>query len=881
MVVSQIEAYWSIPSGSLLDTLNTTSQGLSSTDAHNRLEKYGINTLDRRGKAGSLSIFSSQFKSPIILIFLATAFISFILQAREDAIIIISIVLISAFLGYWQERGASKAMDRLTSLIKLKSSLLRDGNIQDLFSEDIVPGDIVILNSGDKIPADCRILECKDLFVNEGTLTGESFPVEKTSDLIPKDTPLHKRVNSLFMGTFVISGTAKALVVFTGLKTELGSISTRLRHIKPETEFQSGIRKFGFFLLEITLLLVISILVINVYFGRPILDSFLFSLALAIGLTPQLLPAIISVNLSHGAKRMANEKVIVKRLESIENLGTMDVLCTDKTGTITTGELKLHSYIDVNGKENKKIYLYGYLNALFETGYTNPIDRAIIECKQMSDNHDNDLSTKFIKLDEIPYDFIRKRLSVLVSLKGDDSFNKTNQIPYRNKDILITKGALSNILEVCSFVETTDGKTEPLSIFSNKITDLSMGLGDKGFRVLGIAYKETVMSSYPSTLTSPEDPRSISRSPISVSRDDETNMTFLGLLIFYDPLKPGLINTLNDLRRMGISLKVISGDNRYVAGYVGGQIGLTNPRVLTGEELRHMSTDALIHKAATTEIFAEIEANQKELIILALKKIGHVVGYMGDGINDTPALHAADTSISVDSATDVVKEAADFVLLEKDLAALKKGIEEGRKTFANTLKYVFMATSANFGNMFSMAGASLFLPFLPLLPKQVLLVNLVTDMPEMTISTDTVDIEMVEKPRKWDIKFIRKFMLYFGLLSTLFDYITFAVLLLVLNASIEQFRTAWFMESVIYASTIVLIVRTRNRAYKSKPSKYLVSFTFVAIVLVILIPYTPIGEIFGFVGVPLVYLLIIGLIVLAYISVAEMVKMRFYRKNHN
>jgi Mg2+-importing ATPase len=377
-------------------------------------------------------------------------------------------------------------------------------------------------------------------------------------------------------------------------------------------------------------------------------------------------------------------------------------------------------------------------------------------------------------------------------------------------------------------VETTDGKNEPLSIFSNKITDLSMGLGDKGFRVLGIAYKETVMSSYPSTLTSPEDPRSISRSPISVSRDDETNMTFLGLLIFYDPLKPGLINTLNDLRRMGISLKVISGDNRYVAGYVGGQIGLTNPRVLTGEELRHMSTDALIHKAATTEIFAEIEANQKELIILALKKIGHVVGYMGDGINDTPALHAADTSISVDSATDVVKEAADFVLLEKDLAALKKGIEEGRKTFANTLKYVFMATSANFGNMFSMAGASLFLPFLPLLPKQVLLVNLVTDMPEMTISTDTVDIEMVEKPRKWDIKFIRKFMLYFGLLSTLFDYITFAVLL-----------------------------------------------------LVILIPYTPIGEIFGFVGVPLVYLLIIGLIVLAYISVAEMVKMRFYRKNHN
>jgi Mg2+-importing ATPase len=867
-VISQIKNYWSIPSDSLLDSLNATSQGLSSTDAHDRLIEHGINTLDQKGKTSSLSIFFSQFKSPIVLIFLGTAVISFILQAKEDAMIIITIVLISAILGYWQERGASKAMDRLTSLIRLKSSLLRDGKIQDLSSEDIVPGDIIILNAGDKIPADCRILECKDLFVNEGTLTGESYPVEKTFDLIPNDTPLQRRVNSLFMGTFVLSGTAKALVVFTGMKTELGSISSRLRHIRPETEFQSGIKRFGFFLLEITLLLVISILVINVYFGRPILDSSLFSLALAIGLTPQLLPAIISVNLSHGAKRMANEKVIVKRLESIENLGTMDLLCTDKTGTITTGELKLHSCIDVIGKDNKKIYLYGYLNALFETGYTNPIDRAIIECKEIVHNHEYDVSSKIIKLDEIPYDFIRKRLSVLLSFKVNDSNNKLNQFPYTNKDILITKGALRSILEVCSFVETTEGKIEPISAFSNKITDLSVDLGDKGFRVLGIAHKVVRENS-------------MSRLPVSVSKDDESDMTFLGLLIFHDPLKPGLIDTLNDLRRLGISLKVISGDNRYVAKYVGSQIGLTNPRILTGEELRHMSTDILIHKAATTEIFAEIEPNQKELIILALKKMGHVVGYMGDGVNDAPALHAADTSISVDSATDVVKEASDFVLLEKDLAVLIKGIEEGRKTFANTLKYIFMATSANFGNMFSMAGASLFLPFLPLLPKQVLLVNLMTDMPEMTISTDTVDTEMVEKPRKWDIKFIRKFMLYFGLLSTLFDYITFAVLLVVLNASIEQFRTAWFMESVISASTIVLIIRTRKRAFKSKPSKYLVLFTFAAIVLVILIPYTPIGEIFGFVRVPLIYLPIIGLIVLTYISMAEMVKTLFYRRNHN
>jgi Mg2+-importing ATPase len=358
-------------------------------------------------------------------------------------------------------------------------------------------------------------------------------------------------------------------------------------------------------------------------------------------------------------------------------------------------------------------------------------------------------------------------------------------------------------------------------------------------------------------------------------------MVFLGFLNFHDPLKPGLLDTLHSLQRLGVSLKVISGDNRYVAQYVGAQIGLTNPTVLTGEELHHMSADALVHQAGNAEIFAEIEPNQKEQIILALTKLGHVVGYMGDGINDAPALRAADASISVDTATDVVKEAADFVLLDKDLAVLTKGIEEGRKTFANTLKYVFMATSANFGNMFSMAGASLFLSFLPLLPKQVLLVNLMTDMPEMTISTDTVDVEMVEKPRKWNIKFIRKFMLYFGLLSTLFDYITFAVLLIILNASIAEFRTAWFMESVISASTIVLVIRTRRMAYRSKPSKYLVLFTLAAIALVILIPYTPIGEIFGFVSVPLIYLLIIGVIVLAYVTMAEIVKIAFYKSEHS
>jgi Mg2+-importing ATPase len=535
------------------------------------------------------------------------------------------------------------------------------------------------------------------------------------------------------------------------------------------------------------------------------------------------------------------------------------------------------------GKNNEKIFLYAYLNATFETGYRNPIDKAIKEYKQVDDD---DISSHFFKLDEIPYDFIRKRLSILVSYNLDSSKNyKNSQSQNQNNNVLITKGALHSILDICSFVETADGRIAPISAFSNKITDMYKDLGHKGFRVLGIAHKVIQEPrSLRNLISSSSSYHEIPTNQLikSVNREDESDMIFLGFLIFPDPLKPGLLrDTLHSLQRLGVSLKVVSGDNKFVAEYVGRQIELTNPIVLTGEELHHMSADALVQKAANTEIFAEIEPNQKEQIILALKKLGHVVGYIGDGINDAPALRAADASISVDTATDVVKEAADFVLLEKDLAVLSKGVEEGRKTFANTLKYVFMATSANFGNMFSMAGASLFLSFLPLLPKQVLLVNLMTDMPEMTISTDTVDVEMVEKPRKWDIKFIRKFMLYFGLLSTLFDYITFAVLLIALNASTEQFRTAWFVESVISASIIVLIIRTRKMFYRSKPNTYLVLFTLATIVLVILIPYTPVGEIFGFVEVPLIYLLIIGVITLAYVMMAEIVKKIFYKRNYH
>jgi P-type Mg2+ transporter len=863
-------SYWSMSIPDLLRQFNENQEpqqyqqtGLTAAEANLRLSKYGKNLLKSKRETNSISLLISQFKSPIIIIFIFTSILSYFLGQIEDALIILSIVVASGILGFWQEKGATDAVTKLLAIVQLKSIVLRDGTDCLIPFEDIVPGDIIMLKSGDNIPADCMIINSKDLFVNEATLTGENYPVEKSVSILPKETFLRERINCLFTGTFVVSGTAMALVLKTGATTELGKISDRIRHKAPETEFERGVRRFGYFLMEITLMLVISILAINVYFGRPVLESFLFSLALAIGLTPQLLPAIISVNLAHGAKRMVNHKVIVKRLASIENLGSMNILCSDKTGTLTIGEVKLQSTIDVSGNDSKKVLLYAFLNAIYETGFTNPIDRAIKDF--CLNRHIDKMLSGYGKLDEIPYDFIRKRLSILVSY-SNSVITQTQKI---QKSIIVTKGALANILEVCSYAEIDDGEVVELYKIRQKIQDRFEEISNKGFRVLGICYRIHKMQY-----------NNNNNFPSSITKDDEVDMTFLGFLIFFDPIKPDVLQSVSNLKKMGISLKIISGDNRNVAAYVARELGMQNPRVLTGSALHHMSKDALIRQAYDTEVFAEIEPNQKEQIILTLRQTGtnNVVGYMGDGINDASALHAADAGISVDTAADVVKEAADFVLLEKDLGVLAKGVQEGRRTFANTLKYVFMATSANFGNMFSMAGASLFLPFLPLLPKQVLLMNLMTDMPEMTISTDNVDTESVEKPRQWDIKFIRKFMIVFGLLSTIFDCATFVTLLLVLHSTINQFRTAWFMESVISASVVVLVIRTRKPLFKSKPSKYLSFATLLIVAVTIILPFLPIAQIFGFIALPPLYLFTIGLIVLIYIITAELVKKVFYNR---
>lgn len=862
-------AFWSLPTDQVLQQTHSTIAGLSRQDAKQRLSEYGANSLKQKHKSSALMLLLNQFKSPIILILIFAAVLSIFLQDAADAIIILTIVLISGLLGFWQERGASNAVEKLLALVQVKATVLRDGQSQEIPNEEVVSGDIVLLSAGKNIPGDCLVLESKDLSVAEAALTGETYPVDKLSGVLPAETGLSQRTNSLYMGTNVISGTAKAVVVHTGKETEFGKVSERLKLRPPETEFERGLSKFGYFLMEVTLILVVLIFVANVYLHRPVLESFLFSLALAVGLTPQLLPAIVSVNLARGAKKMAKKQVIVKRLPAIENFGSMNVFCTDKTGTLTAGEVKIHSAVDVDGKESDRVLLYAYLNAASESGYVNPIDTAIREYKTF------DISG-YQKLDEVPYDFNRKRLSILFK-KAKNAVLGSHATPLKSGNLptgvapqeerffktesthlIVTKGALKNILDVCLTVETAEGKTIDIAQGRQKLHQQAEDLGSKGFRALGVAYRDFNQDSF--------------------SKDDETNMTFLGYLALFDPPKAGIADTLKELELLGVTPKMITGDSLAVAISIIQQVGLPEPKTMTGSELEKLSDEALMHRVQQTNVFAEVEPNQKERIIIALKKAGNVVGYLGDGINDASALHAADVGISVESAVDVAKEAADIVLMEKDLNVLIEGVKEGRVTFANTLKYVFMATSANFGNMFSMAGISLFLPFLPLLPSQILLTNLLTDFPELTIATDRVDKELVNQPRRMDIKFIRNFMIVFGLLSSIFDYLTFGALLLLLHAQPEQFRTGWFLESVISASLVVLVVRTRQSILNSKPGKYLLTATLATIGVTIIIPWTPLATQLEFQPLPLSFVLVLGAIVVFYVTAAENVKRVFYSR---
>jgi len=835
-----VESFWSKSAGEIFQELKTGPEGLSSEEAERRLLQYGMNSIKAKKETSSLTLLLSQFNDPIILILLFATALSVYLKEVTDALIIFAIVIVSGLLSFWQERGANNAVKKLLELVQIKAAVLRDREEIEIGIRDVVPGDIVILNAGDAVPGDCLIIESVSLFADESALTGETYPVEKQAGMSAPDAELASIKNCLWMGTHVISGTCKAVVVNTGERTKFGQIARQLKLREPETEFERGIRRFGYMLMVVTIVLVFSIFAINIIFKKPIIDAFMFSLALAVGLTPQLLPVIISNNLSRGAKEMTKLDVIVKRLSSIENLGSMNILCSDKTGTLTDGIVKLKDTLDASGAHSDKVLLYAYLNACFESGFVNPIDAAIRSC----DVPDIDA---YSKLDEEPYDFIRKRLSILVSEQKDGNVS----------NFIVTKGAFDKVVEICDKAETADGSVVDIDALRQEINDRYQEYSSGGYRTLGLAYK--VLDGLK-----------------CFGRDDEAGMVFLGFIILYDPPKEKIADTISHLKRLGVSLKIITGDNRYIAANLMKQIGHRQTGIMTGSELRETSDIALVRRAVKTSVFAEVEPNQKERIIRALKKAGFVVGYMGDGINDVSAMHDADVSISVDSAVDVAKEAASIVLLEKNLDVLCDGILAGRRTFANTMKYVFMATSANFGNMFSMAGASLFLPFLPLLPKQVLLTNLLTDLPEMAIATDNVDVEFIQKPRRWDISFIKKFMLTFGLVSSVFDYITFGALFFLLRSPVAEFRTGWFVESVASAAIIVLVIRSRRVFTASKPGKSLVYMTSAVVLATMALPFTPLAGALGLSPLPPKAFFVISAIIILYVVTAELVKKIFY-----
>jgi P-type Mg2+ transporter len=828
-------SFWSLEPQALLQEMQGSADGLTDEEAARRLAANGPNSVRPRRSYGTLYILLNQFKSPITILLIVAALLSFALGHAADAAIILAIILFGSLLGFWQEKGASNAVAELMKLVQIRCSVRRNGKAREIPLEHVVTGDIIELNAGDIVPADALLLESNNLFVDEAAFTGESFPVEKTTGITEASTAVSGRSNAVFMGSHVISGTAIVVAAKTGRDTEFGKISKELGNRNPETDFEKGIRHFGYLLMQITLILVVIIFAVNVLLKKPALDSILFSLALAVGLTPQLLPAIISINLSTGARRMARENVIVKRLSSIENLGSMDILCADKTGTVTEGKVKVRAALDAQGNPSDEVMRLAWLNAGLQKGFSNPIDEAIM---QRSGG-----SLPFTLLDEVPYDFIRKRLTILAG---------TDKGP-----LAISKGAFHSMLQVCSQVKCRDAIV-PIANLNQELQQRFEILSAEGLRVIAVAYRETAQERF--------------------TMDDEKDMVFAGFLTLYDPPKPGIDQTIGELNALGVTLKLITGDNREVARSLAKMIGIEEPRILTGEELRQMNSGALVQRAPLTDIFAEVEPNQKEQIIRALKTAGHVVGFMGDGINDAPALQAADVGISVDTAVDVAKEAADIVLLSQSLDVLGTGIRSGRITFANTMKYIFMATSANFGNMFSMAGISLFLPFLPLLPKQILLTNVMTDIPEMTIAMDKVDEDQIGSPQKWDIGFIKRFMITFGLISSVFDYLTFILLLWVLRGDEKNFQTGWFTESVISASLIVLVVRTRMSFFRSRPSLPLTLATLAIVLLTLLLPFTPLAGLLGFRPLPPAFYGWILLIIVAYIFSAEMAKRWFYRK---
>ena len=838
----RFEGFWDRPLQELFQLLPATPAGLTTEEASRRLRLYGPNSLVRESRFAALLSFFGFFASPLVIILVVASGVSLALGEHVGGLIIIAIVLFSVLLNFLMEFQARHAVEEIRKQIAITAAVMRDGREQELPIAELVPGDIVRLKAGDLVPADARLLDVKDLHVRESVLTGESLPVEKTvTELSKEKHGVADASNSVFLGTAVQTGIGTAVIVCTGKDTACGEIAHRLAMRPPETEFGRGIRHFGMMLTWVTMLLVLFVLLVNIIFHRPVLESFLFSVALAVGMTPEMMPMIITVTLARGAKRMIRKKVLVKQLAAIEDFGSVDILCTDKTGTLTEGEIVLDRHVDFQGKDNENVLQLIYLNSHFEAGIKSPLDDAILK-------HEPPSIVGYDKVDEIPFDFNRMRLSVVVR-HADDY-------------LLITKGEAESVFAICETV-TIDGVPQLFDDSRRAEAECTLKkLGADGYRALGVAV-------------------------LKVEKQDvytvaaEHAMTLVGFAAFLDPPKEGVLSVLEALKQDGISVVVMTGDNQYVTQKIAHDVGLGADRILIGNQVDTMDDAAVAYQAENGAIFARVSPEQKNRVILALKARGHVVGYMGDGINDAPSLHTADVGISVMNGVNVAKDAAKIILLEKDLAVVNDGVLEGRRSFANIMKYIIMGTSSNFGNMFSMAAASLFLPFLPMLPSQILLNNFLYDVSQVSIPSDNVDPAMMQRPKRWQIGFIRQFMTIIGPISSIYDFLTFGVLLWVFHASTNEslFHTGWFVESLATQTLVVFVIRTAANPLKSRPSRPLLISVSAVVAVATVLPYTALGSLLRFTPPPVSLLGAIAFLAVTYLFLVQAVKSWFYRRH--
>jgi len=813
----------------ILKKFGSRYEGLTDNEVKSALNKYGYNEPIKRKKHHPIIQFLLKFTNPLIIILLIICVFTLIYSQKFGAIFVFVMVLTSVCIEFFQERRSNKEIEKLIDLVRVKIMVIRNGKRVDTNIKDLVPGDIVELSAGDIVPADCRIINSKDLFVNESSLTGESFPAEKHHEPLIKIENISDLKNIVFMGTSVVSGSATCIVVTTGKYTEFSQIAKNIAQDNLETSFDRGIRDYTWLMVKFVVILVLFIFALNAILKGNVIESLLFALAAAVGLTPEMLPMIVTINLAKGAKEMSKKEVIVKHLESIQNLGAMDILCTDKTGTLTEDRIILEKYCDVTGKENYDVLRYAYINSFYQTGLKNILDEAILK--------NEPIKIKSIKkVDEIPFDFIRKIMSIVVDIESD-----------KHKGlIIISKGAPEELLKRCTRYEL-NGKICKLDKHTIKTVEKEYEkLSNEGFRVIAVAYKSL-------------------KDKKGYTIKDEHQLVLKGYLAFLDPPKQSSKQTIHELNELGIEVKILTGDNELVTKKICTELNLNIKGYITGKEIDKLNNEELRSTVEKVSVFARVSPLQKERIVEALQKNGHTVGFLGDGINDAPTLKKADVGISVNNAVDIAKESSGIILLNKNLHVLKEGVIDGRKVFSNLIKYIRMGSSSNFGNMFSLAGASLFLPFLPMLPIQLILNNFLYDMSQLAISTDNVDMEEIKKPRPWNIESIKRYMVAIGPISSIFDFITFAIMFLIFKVSATTFQTAWFIESLFTQVLIIHIIRTNKIPFlQSKPSLTLVIVSILTVFVGLLITITPIGKIFGFTPLPWSYIAIIFGILIAY-----------------